>query len=204
MDNNYRDLSKNLNSRNIEFKYLKNRKDIINEIDVLTKDCLTIGIGNSKSLKSLEISKHLKQSGKKVYDKTDAIDKLESNGLKKLALTSDCFISSSNAIALTGEIVNVDHSGNRIAAITYGPDKVILIIGTNKIVENESLAIARALKVATPRNALRAGANTPCSLGKPCSNCNKDVRVCNYVSIVRGQNEASRMIVILIDENLGF
>jgi len=200
----YIELENNLNKRNIEFQFCESRQAVIETIDLLTKDYQTIGIGNSQTLKSMNISEHLVKNEKTVYDKTYAREKTEIRKLKKLALTSECYITSTNAISLSGEIVNVDHSGNRVAAMTYGPDKVIIVATTNKIVENEKAAVARALTVATPLNARRAKIESPCSKGNPCTECSQDVRVCNYISIIRGQHEKNRMIVLLIDEALGF
>ena len=84
--------------------------------------------------KDLEISELALSLGLVVYDKTKAKDKNEIKKIKKLALTTDCYISSCNALSCDGKIVNVDHSGNRVAAITYGPEKVIIIVGKNKLV----------------------------------------------------------------------
>lgn len=200
----YRELENNLRSRNIHFKFCETREALIHTIDSLTNEYQTIGIGNSQTLKNIDISDHLAKLNKIVYDKTSAKDQKEARRLKKLALTSECYITSTNAIAVTGELVNVDHSGNRVAAMTYGPDKVIVVVSTNKIVANEKQAITRALKTATPKNAERAKIKSPCSIGNPCSKCTQDVRVCNYLSIIRGQNEQDRMTVLLIDEKLGF
>lgn len=204
MKNQYKDLEHNLKSRNIDFKYCENRSQVIDLIEELTKPYKSIGIGNSQTLKAIGVSQHLMTLDKTVYDKTYANEKTEIRKLKKLALTADCYITSSNAIAITGELVNVDHSGNRVAAMTYGPDKVIVIVTTNKVVENEKSAITRALKTATPLNAKRANIKSPCSQGKPCSQCSQDVRVCNYLSVIRGQHEKDRMMVVLLNDELGF
>ncbi len=124
--------------------------------------------------------------------------------MKKLALTSDCYISSCNALSLDGKIVNVDHSGNRVAAIAYGPERVLIVVGVNKMASNEAEAIKRALTVATPQNAVRACRKPPCTLGESCSECTQEERVCNYVSVIRGQHIAGRMKVMLLNEELGY
>jgi len=204
MKNQYKDLEYNLKSRNIDFKYCESRSQVIDLLEELTKSYKSIGIGNSQTLKAIGASQHLMDLDKTVYDKTYGHDKTEIRKLKKLALTADCYITSSNAIAMTGELVNVDHSGNRVAAMTYGPDKVIVIVTTNKVVENEKSAITRALKTATPLNAKRANIKSPCSQGNPCSQCSQDVRVCNYLSIIRGQHEKDRMMLVLLNDELGF
>lgn len=197
-------LKMNFNSRNIEFEYFENRVDLLNAIDRELHEVDTVGIGNSKTLKALKISDRASNLHKLVYDKTMLDSKAEITKIKKLALTADLFISSSNAISKDGIIVNVDHSGNRVAALTYGPERVLIIVSTNKLVGNEKEAIKRALRVATPLNAKRAEISSPCRLGLPCTDCKQDVRVCNYISVIRGQYDACRMKVLMLDEKLGF
>ena len=190
--------------RNIEFEFFNTRENLINAIITETQTYSTVGIGNSQTLKNLNISQTLIDHNKVVFDKTRVTTKEEILKFKKLALTSDCYISSCNAVSLDGIIVNIDHSGNRVAAITYGPSRVLLVIGTNKIENNESDAIKRALKVATPKNAIRASINSPCSIGDSCSKCTQEVRVCNYISVIRGQHNPGRMKIMLLDEELGY
>ncbi len=204
MNRSYDELGNGLNSRNIDFELFQTREDLIQRLLKLTEPFETIGIGNSQTLKAMDVSKSLSKQGKVVYDKTYASDKNEVRRLKKQALTADCYITSTNALSMNGELVNVDHSGNRVAAMTYGPDKVIVIATTNKLVENEGAAIKRALQTATPKNARRAGIESPCSIGEPCAKCDQSVRVCNYLSIIRGQHEKGRMVVLLLEEELGF
>ena len=198
------DIKKNFEDRNIEFEYFKSEKDLIksleNEIDKYT----TIGIGNSQTLKHFKISEMALALNKVVYDKTLAREKEDKIKLKKQALLSDCYITSSNAITQDGKIINVDHSGNRVAAMTYGPDRVLVVVGINKVTLNEQAGISRVLNVATPKNANRAKIASPCSLNESCDKCHQEVRVCNYLSIIRGQNIKGRMKVYLIDEALGY
>lgn len=197
-------VKENFERRNIEFDYFNNRDDLMNALDVELSKVETVGIGNSKTLKALNVSERARHFNKVVYDKTLAQSSGEIQRLKKLALTSDIYISSANALGQEGVIVNVDHSGNRVAALTYGPDRVVIIVSRRKLVETEKQALKRALRVATPLNARRANIPSPCSLGHDCSQCQQDVRVCNYISCIRGQHTAHRMRIMMIDELLGF
>lgn len=140
------------------------------------------------------------------YSRKDLINsvKSEMEHLKKMALVSDCYITSCNAFSKDGRIVNVDHSGNRVAAITHGPDRVLIIVGMNKLVNTEKDAINRALTVATPLNAKRAKIDSPCSRNEPCEGCTQINRVCNYVSIIKGQHYPGRMKLLIMNEDLGF
>lgn len=197
-------MKESFQERNIEIDYYDTREALLEALKVIVGQYNTIGVGNSQSLKVLGITETLSAMGKTVYDKTLFSSKHEITKVKKLALTSDCYISSANAISLDGKIVNVDHSGNRVAAITYGPEKVLLIVGTNKIEKTEQDAIKRALNVATPLNAKRAKRNPPCTRGEACSYCVQSERVCNYVSIIRGQHQKGRMKILVMDEPLGY
>ncbi len=202
--NEINEIKTNFEMRNIEFEYFESDEDLIDYIKNETLKFRNIGIGNSQTLKRLKITDTLIEMHKTVFDKTLGSNSEAIKVLKKKALLSDCYISSSNAISKDGIIVNVDHSGNRVAAMTYGPERVLIIVGINKIVQNEKEAINRALKVATPQNALRSKIPSPCSTGGTCLECNQTIRVCNHISIIRGQNEIGRMKVMLLNESLGF
>ncbi|WP_240837643.1 lactate utilization protein [Acidaminobacter sp. JC074] len=198
------DIKNNFEDRNIEFKYFESEKDLLVSIENEMRKHETIGIGNSQTLKHYEISDMALKLGKVVYDKTLSEDKDQVRKLKKQALLSDCYITSSNAITEDGKIINVDHSGNRVAAMTYGPDRVLVLVGINKLTLNEQAGIKRVLNVATPKNAKRAKIASPCSMEMSCDTCHQGVRVCNYLSIIRGQNTKGRMKVYLINKELGF
>jgi len=191
-------------ARNIEFQVYQTREDLLDSLDYDVKAFKTFGLGNSQTLKELKICQRLMDQGKNVFDKTLGKSKDEIRKIKKAALLSECYISSSNAISEDGKIINVDHSGNRVAALTFGPDKVFIIVGSNKIAHNEQQGIQRALSIATPKNALRAGISSSCSIGKTCESCHQEQRVCNYVSIIRGQHEKGRMKILVLEEALGY
>ncbi len=142
MDENMKlEITKNFKSRNIEvafFETLDNVKDKINEL--IPTDC-SVGIGNSKTMKDMNILKILRERGNIVFDKTLGETKEESKQIKKKSLLSDWYITGTNAISKEGHIVNIDHSGNRVAAMIYGPDNVIIVVGKNKICDTLDAAI---------------------------------------------------------------
>lgn len=164
----------------------------------------SVGIGNSVTLKNLKISKELKDRGNIVFDKTIAKNREESKELKRKSLLTDWYITGTNAISLDGHLVNVDHSGNRVAAMLYGPNKVIIIIGANKITNTLDEAIFRVRNIASPQNARRAGFNPPCVELEKCIDCRSKQRVCNSLVIIEGQNEKDRMKVFIVNDNDGF
>jgi hypothetical protein len=152
----------------------------------------------------MEISQALSSRGNVVYDKTFAKTKDESKRLKKESLLAEWYITSSNALSTNGHIVNIDHSGNRVAAMIYGPEKVIIVVGTNKIADSLDAAIQRSRTHAAPLNAKRAGFNPPCVQLNKCVDCKTDERVCFNLVVIEGQYSKDRMKVFIVNENLGF
>ena len=151
----------NFASRNIQASYFQTLKEAKSKILELIPADSSIGIGNSRTLKEMDISAELTKRGYRVLDKTLANTKEESQELKRNSLLTDWYITGTNAISAEGHIVNIDHSGNRVAAMLYGPENVIIIVGTNKITETLDEAIHRAKNIAAPLNAKRAGFNPP-------------------------------------------
>ena len=120
-------------------------------------------------------------------------------------MTTDVFIASANAIAMTGEIVNIDGRGNRITSLIYGHDKVYYIIGRNKIVPTLDDAVKRAKLYAAPLTAQRLGVNTPCAAeGNKCYDCNSPERICNTMTITWRPSMYLDVELLLIDEDLGY
>lgn len=197
-------LIKNFKLRNIEVTYYKTLDDVRNEILSIIPSNVTVGIGHSITLQKMEISNILLRRGNIVYDKELASDKEECMSVKKKALLSDWYITGSNAISVDGRIVNVDHSGNRVAAITFGPDNVIIVVGVNKIACTCKEAVKRVKNVACRLNAKRAGYNPPCVELNKCVDCTSPDRVCNSISIIEGQSVKDRIKVFIVDESLGF
>lgn len=200
----YLEMSKNFKSRNIDVKFFDTLEDVKNEIISLIPLECSIGIGNSKTLKEMNISKALKNKGNIVLDKTLAKSKEESKDLKKKSLLSDWYITGSNAISKDGYIVNIDHSGNRVAAMIYGPDNVIIVVGKNKICDSLDEAKDRVRNISAPLNAKRAGFNPPCLELKRCVDCKTDQRVCYNFLIIEGQYIKNRMKLFVVNEDIGF
>ncbi len=124
--------------------------------------------------------------------------------MKKKSLLADYYLTGTNAISIEGHIVNIDHSGNRVAAMIYGPEKVIVVVGTSKIVDSLDDAIMRARNIAAPANAKRAGLNPPCISVGECIDCRSSERACNNLVVIEGQNVKDRMKVFIIDDSLGY
>jgi hypothetical protein len=124
--------------------------------------------------------------------------------LRRQGLLADIMITSSNALTLDGKIVNLDGLGNRVAAMCFGPKKVILVIGLNKVVPDLDAALVRVKYLAAPINAIRLGRATPCAETGVCADCKSPERICNMWSIIEGHLFEGRIHVKLVGEDLGY
>lgn len=121
------------------------------------------------------------------------------------AARAEVYLSSVNGISETGEIVNIDHTGNRVAAISYGPARVYLVVGANKVAPTLADAIDRARNIAAPKNAQRLHRKTPCALrADKCYDCQSPERICRNLSILWEKPAGTAYEVILLDEALGY
>jgi hypothetical protein len=116
----------------------------------------------------------------------------------------DLYLCSSNAVTMAGQLMNVDGMGNRVASMIYGPAKVALFVGRNKLCANLEAAKDRCSNVAAPINNMRFGSSNPCVKTGRCMDCNSPKRVCNYWSIIEKSAPPERIHILLINEDLGF
>ena len=124
--------------------------------------------------------------------------------LRRRGLTADVMIASSNAITLDGRLVNLDGMGNRVAAMAFGPTKVILVVGMNKVAPDLESAMARVKHYAAPVNAMRRDKQTPCATNGLCADCRAPGRICNFWSIIEGSMIPNRIHVVLVGQDLGY
>jgi len=124
--------------------------------------------------------------------------------MRRQGLLADVMIASSNAITMDGRLVNLDGLGNRTAAMAFGPKRVILAVGINKVAHNLESAMARVKRHAAPMNVIRLGLNNPCRKTGSCSDCRSPQRSCNMWSIIEGHMIKNRIHVKLIGEKLGY
>jgi len=165
----------------------------------------SIGFGGSTTVKEIELFDYLVQNDYNLINPyKPGLSREEVFELRKKALTADLFITGTNAITLEGEFVNIDGYGNRVAAITFGPKKVFLFVGMNKIVHNRDQAIDRIFDYAAPINAKRLNKNVPCEESGFCEDCDSPERICNHLVITMRQSFPDRIKIFLINEKLGF
>ena len=123
--------------------------------------------------------------------------------VRRQSLLADLFITGTNAVTETGELVNLDMTGNRVAGITFGPRHVVILVGRNKIVPDLEAAMARIKEYAAPANAMRLDKKTPCARTSVCEECKAPDRICNTWTITQKSHPKGRIKIILVNEDLG-
>ena len=195
---------KNLARRNMQAFYCPTAEEAVSKVLELIPAGSSVTWGGSMSIRDIGIPDALRAKG--CYDVLDR-DLVEGDEAKVQmyvrAFTTDVYLSSANAISEDGVIVNIDGNGNRVAAITWGPKKVIFIIGINKVAQTVEAALARARSTASPINAARFDIKTPCQVDGVCHNCNSPESICNYVHFLRNSPKGKHTVV-LVGENLGY
>lgn len=194
-----------LKKNNMNGYYAKNRDEVIELIKDIVKEGSKVAVGGSETLSELGILEHLRSGRYDFLDRyKEGLTREEVTNIFKQSFLADAYLSSCNAITENGELYNVDGNGNRVAAILYGPDKVIVICGINKIVKDVDEAIKRNREISAPMNAKRLNKKTPCTKVGYCMNCNSPERICNEYTLIKKQRSSERMHVIFLNENLGY
>ena len=192
-----------LNKNRFKAEYADTKAEAVEAILKLINPQDTVGMGGSITLDELSIGKLLQELGNTIFNH-QGLPPAEACNVRRKQLTSDVFIASSNAVTLDGEIVNMDGSGNRVAALSFGPKRVIVIMGANKIVKDEADARRRIAMIAAPMNADRLNRKTPCVITGVCANCNSPERICSITSIMHKAPSTSDFHVIIVGEALGY
>ena len=194
-----------LKAHDFEALYVKTKEEAVKEIRKYIIPDMKIGVGGSVTIRELGILDEFRARGNVIYDHwIPGLSKEESLRFRKSQMTSDLFLSSVNAITMNGELVNIDGVGNRVNGTIFGPGKVVLVAGYNKIVEDVQEAIKRTKNVAAPINAKRLNIDVPCAkLGK-CVDCNSPQRICRVVVIHERKPMLTDMLIILVGEELGY
>ena len=167
-------------------------------------DNTSVGFGDSATLLSMELFEKL-SSHNKVIDPQHCSVKSNFIDTAKQCLTTKIYVTSINALSETGEMVNIDGTGNRIAGSLFGHEKVYFVAGTNKLVSTLEDAIWRARNIVAPKNAMRLQLRTPCAKkGNHCYDCSSPDRICNGMVIHFKKMNDAEMEIILINDQLGF
>lgn len=196
---------KAMQRRHFDAYYCATASEAKAKVNELIPDGASVTWGGTMTVRDMDIPKMLQERGTlKVWDRDKVETPEEKQEMYLRAFQADYYLSSANAITEDGVIVNIDGNGNRVAAITWGPQHVIFVVGMNKVAQDPEAALKRARSTAAPINAARFDIQTPCQLDGQCHNCNSPQSICNYIHFLRNSSKPGRTIVILVGENLGY
>ena len=199
------EIIKNLDKRGMKGYYCENAREASKKLLSLIPDGALVSWGGSATLDEIEVKDKLPMINAKVLDPMSFKDPEEAYAARVKALSADVFLTGTNAITLDGELVNIDGTGNRVAGLCFGPRKVIVVAGANKITRDEEAAIARIKTRACVANCIRLGKKTPCAANGKCANCLiPGQTICSMTVVTRFCNKPDRIHVILVNESLGF
>lgn len=196
----------NLKQRHYEAFFCPTAQEAVEKITGMIPEGSSVTWGGSMTIRDMGLTKALhNKEGLDIWDRDLATDREEAQEIYRRAFYADYYLSSVNAMSEDGEIVNIDGNGNRVAAITFGPKHVILVVGINKVTQNLDAAISRARSLAAPVNMMRfADLNTPCKNDGMCHDCKSPDSICNYIQIMRNSHPVGRHIVVIVGEELGY
>lgn len=173
-------------------------------LDMIPTDA-AVGVGGSFTVKELGLLDRLATRGNTILDHSAPdLDAEERTEVRRRQLTCDVFLTGTNAVTADGKIVNVDGTGNRVAAMIFGPKKVIIVVGVNKIVKDVAEAEKRIRLLAAPMNNKRLNLPNPCVKTGECMDCKGASRICNVTTILNKRPTLSDIHVFIVREELGF
>ncbi len=191
-----------LRSRNFGADYFDSKEEMLDYLKSNIAKGNSVAVGGSMTLFETGVIDYLNENKDIDYVDRYHTDNIEEVYLK--SLTVDCFITSTNAITLDGILYNVDGRGTRVAPFIFGPKKVYVICGVNKIVQNLDEAKARVEHIAAPANNIRLNRTNPCTTIGQCVHCNKEETICNQYVITRRSGVKDRIHILLINDSFGY
>lgn len=196
---------KNMEKRNITGYYCEDKESAVKQVMSLIPEGSEVSWGGSMTLGELGIKEAVKNGNYTVNDPMAETDPDKALEARRRSLLSDVFLASANAVTMDGEIVNIDGTGNRVAAIVFGPKKVILVVGANKLVFDEKDAVDRIKNDACPANCIRLGKKTPCAATGKCGEClSRGNTVCCHTVTTRFSYIDDRLHVVFVNDVLGY
>jgi hypothetical protein len=199
-------LQNNASSKNYELLNFNSKSEAFKKAISMIPNDSVIGFGGSKTVESLGLIEHLNSKKYPNFLNRSAqnISVEEKRDIERKMFLSDIFITGTNAITEDGILINTDKWGNRVAAMIFGPKKVFVFVGVNKIVSNVEEGIDRIKKLAAPLNNIRFGLKNPCVNTGYCVDCNFDTKICYSTTMINGSPVKGRITIFLINQYLGF
>ncbi|MDT8902392.1 lactate utilization protein [Anaeroselena agilis] len=199
-------LLERLKSRNMHGYLARDRAEAKELALGLIPSEAVIAMGNSLTLRETGIFDALTDGRYNVINQFEqGISADENLRRRKQGLLADVYFTSANAVSLDGELFNIDGKGNRVAAMLFGPERVIVVVGRNKLVRDQAQAWQRLREATAPALARRLKRSTPCAVTGTCADCNSPERICRCYTVISSQMPAGkdRIHVIIVNEDLG-
>lgn len=193
-----------LRRREFTAEWFSNTGDCLEEVLGIIPPGSRVGVGGSVTVRETGLLDMLLERGDEVFYHTSRQSHDEWRKIWKQAMDSPYYISSSNAVTMEGELVNTDQVGNRVAAMAFGPETVIVIAGANKLVSDRAEAVSRIRNVAAPADARKLGYDVPCVEKGYCVDCSRPMRICRVTTTISYRPLLTDLRVFLVAENLGF
>ena len=194
-----------LRKNGFDAQYAPTGADALARVAGFVKAGMKVGFGGSMTVTAIGAHAKVRQLGAEVLDHSaPGLDDARKLEVRRAQLTCDLFLSGSNAVTLEGDIVNVDGAGNRVAALTFGPKKTVVVVGANKIVRDLDEAFERLETFASPMNNKRLDRPNPCVKSGHCEDCHGESRICRVYQILRRRPSLSDFTVIIVGEPLGY
>ncbi len=195
---------KALKKNNFEARYFAKAAEALEELWKIIPEGATVGVGGSLTLNQVDLANEIRKRPVKFLNPfAKGLSMEEGDKIRREIFSADIFLSSSNAITEDGKLFNIDATGNRVAPMIYGPRKVVLICGVNKIVKDIAEAQTRAQEWAAPMNVKRLGYKPPCGVTGQCSDCSSPERICNAYVILAKKPRRTDYMIFLVGEELG-
>ena len=203
-ENAAKKLVEQFTNRRFEAYYCSDKKDALKKALELIPKGVVVSHGGSESIKEIGLLDAIIEGNYQYIHRKigNTNEELKQSMIK--STFCDYYLMSSNAITTRGELVNIDGYGNRVSALSFGPENVIVVVGMNKLCENVNNAIWRAQNIASPKNTLRLQKKTPCSSTGFCGDCYGDDSICSTISITRRSAIPGRIKILLVGEELGY
>ena len=196
-------LVKNLEKRHFEAYYCPTAAEAVEKALSMMPAGSSVTWGGSMTIRDMGLTKAVKEGNYNVIDRDTAANPAEMREMMRQGLLTDFYLTSTNALSEDGVLVNIDGTGNRVAAICYGPGSVLVIAGMNKVMDTLEEAVKRARTVAAPANQQRFCRNNPCTITGMCADCKSEQSICNQIVITRHCRPVGRIKFILVGEDLG-
>lgn len=196
-------LVKNLKNRHFDAWYCETKEDALAKALELIPEGSVVGWGGALTCQQIGLMDVMRSGSYRAIDRDKCTTLEERDNAYKDCFRADVFLTGANALSLDGQMVNIDGTGNRLAAICYGPGTILVVAGMNKVEDTLEAAMTRARTVAAPMNKQRFPNQTPCEVSGSCADCKAEGCICNQILVTRHCRPAGRIKFILVGEDLG-